>query len=67
MFDTPAHFARALESLWRVMDTGGYAPHLNASIKRFNGSLFKYSKALQLDQDDILELHDAIEERLARR
>jgi len=59
MIDTPEHFAPALESLWRVMDTGGYAPHLNASIKRFNGSLFKNSKALKLDQDDIIELHNA--------
>jgi hypothetical protein len=59
MIDTPKHFAPALESLWRVMDTGGYAPHLNASIKRFNGSLFKNSKALRLDQDDIIELHNA--------
>ena len=59
MIETPEHFAPALESLWRVMDTGGYAPHLNASIKRFNGSLFKNSKALKLDQDDIIELHNA--------
>ncbi len=59
MIDTPDHFAPALESLWRVMDTGGYAPHLNATIKRFNGSLFKNSRALKLDPDDILELHNA--------
>lgn len=59
MIDTPEHFAPALESLWRVMDTGGYAPHLNASIRRFNGFLFKTSKALKLDQDDIIELHNA--------
>jgi hypothetical protein len=59
MIETPVHFAPALESLWRVMDAGGYAPHLNASIKRFNGSLFKNSKALKLDQDDIIELHNA--------
>lgn len=63
MIDTPEHFAPALESLWRVMDTGGYAPHLNASIKRFNGSLFKNSRALKLDQDDILELHNAAKRR----
>lgn len=63
MIDTPEHFAPALESLWRVMDSGGYAPHLNASIKRFNGSLFKNSRALKLDQDDILELHNAAKRR----
>lgn len=59
MIATPDHFAPALESLWRVMDTGGYAPHLNATIKRFNGSLFKNCRALALDPDDILELHNA--------
>ncbi|GGJ65186.1 hypothetical protein CDQ92_11295 [Sphingopyxis bauzanensis] len=59
MIETPEHFAPALESLWRVMDTGGYAPHLNASVKRFNGALFKNSRALRLDQDDIIELHNA--------
>ncbi|WP_374595149.1 class I SAM-dependent DNA methyltransferase [Sphingosinicella sp.] len=63
MIDTPEHFAPALESLWRVMDSGGYAPHLNASIKRFNGSLFKSSRALKLDQDDIIELHNAAKRR----
>ena len=63
MIDTPEHFAPALESLWRVMDSGGYAPHLNASIKRFNGALFKDSRALALDQDDILELHNAARRR----
>src|SRR5690606_16104969 len=59
MIETPEHFAPALESLWRVMDSGGYAPHLNATIKRFNGSLFKRTKALALDQDDIIELYNA--------
>ncbi|HEX8400585.1 MAG TPA: DNA methyltransferase [Allosphingosinicella sp.] len=63
MIDTPEHFAPALESLWRVMDSGGYAPHLNATIKRFNGSLFKKTRALALDQDDIIELHNAAKRR----
>ena len=65
MIDTPEHFAPALESLWCVMDSGGYAPHLNASIKRFNGSLFKNSRALKLEQDDIIELHNAAKRRWA--
>ncbi len=56
MVETPDHFAPALESLWTVMDTGGYAPHLNATLKRFNGSLFKSRRALKLDEDDIREL-----------
>lgn len=56
MVETPENFAPALESLWRVMDEGGYAPHLNATLKRFNGSLFKTRTALKLDADDIREL-----------
>ena len=56
MVETPDHFAPALESLWAVMDTGGYAPHLNATLKRFNGLLFKSRHALKLDEDDIREL-----------
>ena len=59
MVDTPQHFAPALESLWRVMDEGGYAPHLNATIKRFNGTLFRKRKAIALEKDDIRELHIA--------
>lgn len=56
MVNTPEHFAPALESLWQVMDKGGYAPHLNKTLKKFNGSLFKKTKALKLDEDDIREL-----------
>lgn len=56
MKDTPEHFVAALESLWSVMDGGGYAPHLNATLKKFNGSLFKKRAALPLDRDDINEL-----------
>ncbi len=59
MVDTPQHFAPALESLWRVMDEGGYAPHLNATIKRFNGTLFRKRKAIALERDEIRELHIA--------
>ncbi|MGO6815319.1 class I SAM-dependent DNA methyltransferase [Rhizobium leguminosarum] len=56
MKDTPEHFVAALESLWAVMDGGGYAPHLNATLKKFNGHLFKKRVALPLDRDDINEL-----------
>jgi hypothetical protein len=56
MKDTPEHFVAALESLWTVMDSGGYAPHLNATLKKFNGSLFKKRAALPLEKDDINEL-----------
>ncbi len=56
MRETPQHFVNALEGLWSVMDSGGYAPHLNATLKKFNGSLFKKRTALPLDKDDITEL-----------
>ncbi|HML93056.1 DNA methyltransferase [Methyloceanibacter sp.] len=56
MKETPKHFQPALESLWEVMDKGGYAPHLNATLKRFNGALFKNRTAIALDGDDINEL-----------
>ncbi len=38
----------ALESLWATMDRGGYAPDLKATLRRFNGSLFKDTAALPL-------------------
>jgi hypothetical protein len=59
MIDTPQHFAPALENLWQTMNTGGYDARLNATIKRFNGGLFRNVRALPLDQDDIIELHNA--------
>ena len=59
MVETPENFAPALESLWRVMDKGGYAPHLNATVKRFNGTLFRKRKAIALEKDDIRELQIA--------
>ena len=59
MVDTPQNFAPALEGLWQVMDEGGYAPHLNATLKRFNGSLFRNRTAVPLEADEIRELHIA--------
>ena len=59
MVETPENFAPALESLWRVMDEGGYAPHLNTTIKRFNGALFRKRKAIALEKEDIRELQIA--------
>ena len=59
MVDTPQNFAPALESLWQVMDEGGYAPHLNATLKRFNGSLFHNRTAIPLEAGEISELHIA--------
>ena len=59
MVDTPQHFAPALENLWRAMDEGNYSPYLNATLKRFNGALFRKRKAIALEKDDISELHIA--------
>ncbi len=59
MVDTPQHFAPALEGLWQVMDEGGYAPHLNATVRRFNGSLFSKRTAIPLEADEIGELRIA--------
>ena len=59
MVGTPRNFAPALESLWKVMDEGGYAPHLNETVKRFNGALFRNRKAIALEKDEIRELHIA--------
>ncbi|CAN7500152.1 class I SAM-dependent DNA methyltransferase [Rhizobium sp. LjRoot30] len=56
MRETPENFVAALETLWAVMDAGGYAPHLNATLKKFNGYLFKKQAALPLEQEDIHEL-----------
>ena len=41
------------------MNSGGYDARLNATIKRFNGGLFANVRALPLEQDDIIELHNA--------
>ncbi|SDF89863.1 hypothetical protein SAMN05216241_10374 [Limimonas halophila] len=54
--ETPANFPTALETFWGIMDTGGYALHLNAQLKRFNGTLFKDRTALPLDAESIGEL-----------
>ena len=59
MVATPQNFAPALEGLWKVMDEGGYAPHLNATVKRFNGSLFHNRTAIALEAGEIRELQIA--------
>nr|WP_201258403.1 class I SAM-dependent DNA methyltransferase [Sphingopyxis macrogoltabida] len=53
---TPDIFPHALESLWKNMDVGGFDGGLERKLKKFNGSLFKKTKALKLDEDDIREL-----------
>lgn len=57
--DTPQNFVPAMESLWSVMNAGGYAPHINTTLKKFNGGLFANSRALPLERDQINELYIA--------
>ena len=59
MVGTPQHFAPALESLWKVMDEGGFAANFEETVKRFNGALFRNRKAIALEADEIRELHVA--------
>ena len=60
--ETPVNFVPALQSLWRVMDQGGYSPHFNATLRKFNGGLFRNCKALPLEPDEIAELHIAAQQ-----
>ncbi len=48
-----------LESLWAVMDAGGFSPELKARIRRFNGSLFQDNAALRLTSEQLDLLLDA--------
>lgn len=49
--DDPSAFAPMLESLWAVMNAGGFSPALRKTILRFNGGLFSQPKALPLNKD----------------
>jgi len=57
--DQPENTVPALEDLWGRMDRGGFEPRLMATIKRFNGTLFKQATALPLERDDLTELYRA--------
>ncbi|MDO7849163.1 class I SAM-dependent DNA methyltransferase, partial [Hymenobacter sp. M29] len=54
-----AQLPKALENLWAVMDTGGYAPTLYADVRRFNGKLFHHATALPLNADQLELLREA--------
>lgn len=49
--DDPSAFAPMLESLWSVMNAGGFSPALRKTILRFNGGLFSQPKALPLNKE----------------
>lgn len=49
--DDPASFAPMLESLWRVMNSGGFSPILRKTVLRFNGGLFSEPTAISLSKE----------------
>lgn len=54
--DDPARFGRRLKVLWDAMDTGGEADSIDATVRRFNGQLFKSTTVFELDKAEIGEL-----------
>ena len=57
--ETPEDFVPMVESLWQVMDKGGFSPILRKKIAQFNGGLFADSSALPLNQDQLELLLEA--------
>lgn len=55
----PESFAPILEDLWRAMDTGGFAPVLRKTVRKFNGGLFADRTAIPLHKEEIGELYEA--------
>ena len=53
------YLPEALQSLWAVMDTGGFSPELRTRLRRFNGQLFHGATALPLNADQITLLQRA--------
>ncbi|POG00368.1 class I SAM-dependent DNA methyltransferase [Pseudomonas putida] len=46
-------FHLQLESLWQTMNSGGFAPSLNAKVLKFNGGLFANAAAIELNSEQI--------------
>ena len=55
----PQHFSDALGALWDSMNSGGYSPVLNKTVRKFNGGLFEGIDPIQLDANQIQLLIDA--------
>ena len=55
----PDHFSDALGALWNSMNSGGYSPVLNKTVRQFNGGLFQGIDPIQLDANQIQLLIDA--------
>lgn len=57
----PRYLPRYLDPLWRDMDTGSdFNPFLSASVRHFNGGLFKDARAIPLEADELRELMVAV-------
>ena len=54
--DDPTRFARRVKVLWDAMDTGGEADSIDATVRRFNGHLFKSTTVFELEKAEIGEL-----------
>ncbi|BCU06283.1 class I SAM-dependent DNA methyltransferase [Allochromatium tepidum] len=57
----PESFAPQLASLWRTMNSGGFAPALDAALPRFNGGLFAEPEVIALSAAQIGLLIQAAE------
>ena len=55
----PESFCRQLRSLWQTMNTGGFAPALDADVLRFNGGLFADAHVIELNVEQLSLLADA--------
>ena len=42
-----------LQEIWQAMDTGNFSMAIHRDMKKFNGSLFKDTQALELDQEQL--------------
>ena len=49
----PESFCRQLRSLWQTMNTGGFAPALDADVLRFNGGLFADAQVIELNAEQV--------------
>lgn len=49
----PESFCRQLRSLWQTMNTGGFAPALDAEVLRFNGGLFAAAEVIELNAEQV--------------
>ncbi|MCC3152776.1 class I SAM-dependent DNA methyltransferase [Hymenobacter sp. BT770] len=57
--ESRGYLPEALQSLWAVMDKGGFSPELRTRLRRFNGQLFHGATALPLNADQITLLQRA--------